>query len=140
MNDIDRLQLLADLVEEHCELNHGPGTRGEDYPATDYIVLPFGYQQDEMLDVCVREVVIPVCHECVRALLGNEWTLLYCFECNESRWVYRGLAKNRYRHHILWLKGCPDCADTFGGLYFNDTPAVVGEVEFLMQMAKLSAA
>ncbi len=51
---------------------------------------------------------------------GGKWTLLFCLDCGTSRWVYRELAKNSYRHHILWLKGCPDCSNTFGGLYFTD--------------------
>jgi hypothetical protein len=72
-------------------------------------------------------MVIPVCRECVEALQGEEWTLLYCYECNENHWVFRKLARNQYRHHILWLKGCPDCTGEFGGLYFNDLPKQYGK-------------
>jgi hypothetical protein len=70
----------------------------------------------------VRDLVIPVCFDCALALKGDEWTLLYCFECASSRWVCRRLAKNNYRHHILWMRGCPDCTNEFGGLYFTDVP------------------
>jgi len=38
----------------------------------------------------------------------------------KSRWVLRKTAKNSFRHNILWLRGCPDCSNEFGGLYFND--------------------
>jgi len=38
--------------------------------------------------------------------------------------MHRDLAKNRYRHHVLWLKGCPECSNEFGGLYFNDMPKI----------------
>ncbi len=131
MDSIDRVQLLADLEETHCQLNHGPGTKPEDFPAIDYIVIPFGYTEGEVREVSVRDLVVPVCRECADALLQDEWTLLYCFECGESRWVFRKLAKNMYRHHILWLRGCPDCSNQFGGLYFNDAPETIKSVALL---------
>ncbi len=130
MDAIDRLRLLAELDHEYCSLNHGPETRSEDYPAVDYIVIPFGYQKDEVRETVTRELVVPVCEECAQALMGDEWTLLYCFECAGSRWVSRQLARNRYRHHILWLRGCPDCSNQFGGLYFND----ISEMEQLAEL------
>ncbi|MBU0673930.1 MAG: hypothetical protein KJ950_04735 [Proteobacteria bacterium] len=120
MDECDRLRLLAELTTAHCELNHGPGTRNNDYPAENFIVLPVGYEEENDLEVTARELVIPICVECAEALTGDEWTLLYCFECGENRWVARELAKNRYRHHILWLRGCPECSNQFGGLYFGD--------------------
>lgn len=119
MNTIDSVRLLSELEGEHCGLNHGPETKSEDYSACDYIVIPFGDIKEEVAKP-QRDLIIPVCHECAVSLIGHEWTLLYCFECNASRWVYRPLAKNDYRHHILWLRGCPDCTGKFGGLYFND--------------------
>lgn len=120
MREEEQIGLLADLVNEHCELNHGPNTNQEDYRATDYIILPIGCQENTIESVTVREMVIPVCFDCAQALLHDEWTLLYCFECSHSRWIYRPLARNSYRHHILWLRGCPDCSNSFGGLYFSD--------------------
>ena len=120
MHETDRLSLLAALVNESCELNHGPDTEGLKIPAFDYLVLPVGYSKGSTTDVCTREMVVPVCFDCAQALMGNEWTLIYCFECCSSQWVCRELAKNRYRHHILWLRGCPDCSHEFGGLYFSD--------------------
>jgi len=76
MHETDRLRLLADLAHEHCELNHGPGTRPEDFSASDYLVLPVGYPENDLCETTVREMVVPVCHECATALLGEEWTLL----------------------------------------------------------------
>jgi len=140
MNAIDKLSLLAELGQAHCELNHGPGTKAEDWPAVDYIVLPFGYHESGIAEVSARELVIPVCGECRQALLEEEWTLLYCFECASSQWVYRPLAKNNYRHHILWLRGCPHCANEFGGLYFNDFNGLAGEVELVAGLAAKDAA
>jgi len=129
MDKIDRAGLLADLEEAHCELNHGPDTNPEDYQAVDYLTTPLGYKKNDTEIISVRDIVIPVCKECVEALSGEEWTLLYCFECAHSRWVARVLAKNNYRHHILWLRGCPDCTNKFGGLYFND--AIKTDADFL---------
>ena len=123
MDAIDKMTMMAELSHDHCSLNHGPGISTENIAAADYIVMLFGYKETEDKEIAVRELIIPVCFECVLALKSEEWTLLYCFECAESRWVCRKLAKNKYRHHILWLRGCPDCTNAFGGLYFTDIPS-----------------
>ncbi|MBU1405691.1 MAG: hypothetical protein KKE83_02470 [Proteobacteria bacterium] len=140
MHETDRLGLLAGLPTECCELNHGPGTSREDFPAVDYLVMPFGYCENEITEISVREMVIPVCGECAAALAGEEWTLLYCFECCSCQWVARAFAKNRYRHHILWLRGCPHCARQFGGLYFTDLSALAGVPTFLSRQPAVMAA
>ena len=134
MDAIDKLGLLANLQGESCELNHGPNTRREKHPAVDYIIQPFGYNVNEIEEVSVREMLVPVCAECAEALRGNEWTLFYCFECCSSHWVYRAFARNRYRHHILWLKGCPECASEFAGLYFSDLESIVEVPHFLTRL------
>ena len=121
MDATDKVKMMAELAHDYCSLNHGQDIRNENIPAADYIVMPFGYEESKDKEIAVRELIIPVCSECVQALKGNEWTLLFCFECAESRWVCRKLAKNRYRHHILWLRGCPDCTNAFGGLYFSES-------------------
>lgn len=123
MDTIDVVRLLSELEGEHCGLNHGPKTNPKDYQASDYIVIPFGDARAEIVTPD-RDLVVPVCRECALALVGEEWTLLYCFECNASRWVNRRMAKNKYRHHVLWLRGCPSCTNAFGGLYFNDAENV----------------
>ena len=120
MDAIDKVKMMAELSHDHCSLNHGPEISNDNIPAADYIVTPFGFEEAKGIEIAVRELIIPVCFECALALKGDEWTLLFCFECAESRWVCRKLARNRYRHHILWLRGCPDCTNTFGGLYFTD--------------------
>jgi hypothetical protein len=122
MDAIDKVRLMAELSSENCSLNHGPGTENDKISAADYLVIPFGYAENDVQVVAVRDLVIPVCFDCALALKGDEWTLLYCFECANSRWVCRKLAKNNYRHHILWMRGCPDCTNKFGGLYFTDVP------------------
>jgi len=52
MHEVERLALLAQLGEEFCELNHGPGTRREDFPASDYLVMPFGVQGKRSVRRC----------------------------------------------------------------------------------------
>jgi len=120
MDQSERLILLAELNNSYCELSHGPGTNKHDYRAVNYIVIPMGHKENEITEVAQRELVIPVCQECIEALSDNQWTLLYCFDCCQSQWINRQKAKNRYRHNILWLRGCPKCSNEFGGLYFND--------------------
>ena len=141
MHETDRLRLLAELVNESCELNHGPETSDLLVPAMDFIVLPIGFNEESKVDVCAREMVIPICFDCAHALLGEEWTLLYCFECCSSHWVNRAMAKNRYRHHILWLRGCPECSYEFGGLYFSDeVNGYLDNVNFLGNEIKTNVA
>ena len=108
MDVIDKVRLMAELGQDHCSLNHGPGISNENLPAADYLVMSLGFKKGADMEVAVRELVIPVCVDCAQALAGDEWTLLYCFDCTENRWVCRRLAKNNYRHHILWLRGCPE--------------------------------
>jgi len=122
MDAIDKVRLMAELSSENCSLNHGPGTENDKISAADYLVISFGYAENDVQEVAVRDLVIPVCFDCALALKGDLWTLLYCFECANSRWICRKLAKNNYRHHILWMRGCPDCTNEFGGLYFTDVP------------------
>jgi len=134
MEAIDRLALLANLENEFCELNHGPKTHRDKRPAVDYIIQPFGYNVNEIEEVAVREMIVPVCAECADALQGDDWTLFYCFECCSSQWVHRKFARNRYRHNILWLRGCPECSTEFGGLYFSDLKAVVDNPFFVSRV------
>ena len=138
MNTIDKVRLLSELEGEYCGLNHGPNTTAKQYPASDYIVIPFGNTK-ETIQTPDRDLVVPVCLECAQALIGEEWTLLYCFECNASRWVCRSLAKNAYRHHILWLRGCPDCSNKFGGLYFNDADNLALDVKLVAHLTRKAA-
>ena len=140
MDRFEKLRLLAELATTHCELNHGRGTKGEDYPAIDYIVVRVGYKEDDGEKVSVRKLVIPVCSECAQSLAGDEWTLLYCTLCGNSRWIYRQLAKLKYRHHVLWLRGCPDCTKEFGGLHFADLPQAEATVEFVVKDEELEPA
>ncbi len=125
MDGLDRIRLLAELEDDFCELNHGPYTKREDYQAANYLVVPVGYKKNKVEEVACRELVIPVCQDCFQSLLQDEWTLLFCLDCCVSRWICRAFSRNRYRHHILWLKGCPDCSNTFEGLYFTDQQMIM---------------
>ena len=91
MDAIDKIIMMAELSADHCTLNHGPGISNGDIPAADYIVMPLGYKESKATEVSVRELVVPICFECALALKGEEWTLLYCFECTQNRWVSRSV-------------------------------------------------
>jgi len=136
--DVVRLLIELKLEGEHCGLNHGPDTKAEDYPACDYIVIPFGDTKEEIATPA-RDLVVPVCQECAHALGGEEWTLLYCFECNASHWVCRERARNQYRHHVLWLRGCPDCTNEFGGLYFTDAENAAIDIALVRHLNRRAA-
>lgn len=120
-SDIELLAAAADVAESYCELNHGPDTKQEDFPAVNAFIVPLGRQLSEVEFQEERKLVIPVCQDCADALQGEAWTLIFCLECSASQWVLRELAKNSYRHHVLWVRGCPECTNKFGGLYFADT-------------------
>ncbi len=118
--DADEAAIAATIVDASCELNHGPATVASDYPAVDAFVIPIGRQLSEMEYEEVRKLVIPVCKDCAESLSGDEWTLIYCLKCSGNHWINRALARLKYRHHVLWLSGCPECGGKFGGLYFAD--------------------
>lgn len=120
----DKLHAMIETTESSCELNHGPGTNKQDYPAVDQIVLPIGYKENEITEVQIRELYIPICQECLNGLYDKNWVLIYCLDCLESQWVYKPKAKLDYMnklteksHNIIWLKGCPKCSVKFGGFY-----------------------
>jgi len=71
MDTIDTVRLLVELEGEHCGLNHGPKTQSEDYPASDYIVIPVGDTKKEIHTVD-RNLVVPVCLDCAQALIGED--------------------------------------------------------------------
>ena len=121
LNDAEMVAAAAGVGESYCELNHGPDTIGSDYTAANMLIIPIGRRISESELEEVRKLFIPVCHECAEGLNSDEWTLVYCLECASNHWIYRPLARLQYRHHVLWLKGCPDCTGKFGGIYFSDT-------------------
>lgn len=112
MDAIEKLRLLAELTDTHCELNHGPDSLNEDFPAVTYITIPLGKN-----NVVENTLVVPVCTDCLEGLQSDEWTLLYCMRCGESHWVLQQLAKLHYvnistmnHYHLIGLDGCPHCA------------------------------
>jgi hypothetical protein len=118
MIELDRLHLLADMCGAHCELNHGPGIENERYPAVDYLVWPVGYRESPNVSTAVRDYAVPICQDCLDALEGEEWTLLYCNQCCSSQWVLRAISRLEYRHSVIRLRGCPKCGGRFGGCWF----------------------
>ena len=123
LSEIEKVVVIADLVDSFCELNHGPNTKSSDFPATNALVVPIGYRESTNIDVAKRNYTIPICNECALGLEGNEWVLLYCLECNKSQWIAREKAKNKYHpdDHIIWKIGCHNCGGMFvtTGTYFQ---------------------
>lgn len=118
--DSELLAAVADVGESNCSLEHGPGTDAADYPAVNAFVVPVGRRISEVELEEVRKLTIPICAECAEGLCSDEWTLVYCLDCCANQWISRAHSKLRYRHHILWLRGCLECTGKFGGLYFAD--------------------
>ncbi len=140
MEAVDIRGLLAQLREEHCELNHGPGTRFEKRVAVDYIIQPLSYIPNDTEEIAVREMIVPVCTDCIETMQGNDWTLFYCTECCSSLWVHKKFAPHNSHHNILWMRGCAECSFEFGGLYSNEIMAIKGNPLFVSRMEVPAAA
>lgn len=100
-NAVNDYVMKANLVGQTCALKHGKKSLPKDHPAIDYL-------SQNMVD---GAIVIPVCQECVNALHGNDWVLLYCVNCNQSQWVCKRYAKRRYKdnEHVIFMTACPHC-------------------------------
>ena len=127
IDEIDQIGLQADLIHTTCQLNHGPLDR-ERHQAVDYLVIPMAENSGNDTAEIRADLVIPICQDCIDALQGNEWTLLYCLDCAKSQWILRAAARLNYRHHVIWLKGCPECGGKFRGIYFNDATDLTWEL------------
>ncbi|PLX49600.1 MAG: hypothetical protein C0613_06825 [Desulfobulbaceae bacterium] len=127
IDEIDAIGLQADLAHSHCQLNHGPRDTAP-HRAVDYLILPVGRKDTEGRVSEAADLVIPICSACLAALNDEAWTLLYCLDCNQSQWILRELAKMDYRHHLIWLKGCPKCSTRFGGIFFSDPQPLCREL------------
>jgi len=111
MDEIDKLGMKANLVNEICGLNHGHWDC-PDPQAVDYIVAPFGYKVGDIEYMQTQEFAIPVCKCCAETLYSNdkEWILYYCINCNSSQWIIRQLMGiNSQRPMVEWLDECPKC-------------------------------
>lgn len=123
MDAVDKLALLAELEYAHCELNHGPDIDNTSFPAVDYITIPIGKSKEKD-----KHLLIPVCMECLKGLKSDKWVLIYCLECNASKWIYKSLAKLDYvnksktlHYHLLGIEGCPECSNKIKNIYYLDT-------------------
>ena len=105
---IDNVLAFADLDGEHCHLKHSKEDPAENHPAVDYLCQNFG--NNDNIDFAVR---IPICQECVEALLQDEWVLCYCINCNSSQWIHKKYSKLQWPFwiHIKWMDICPVCAE-----------------------------
>jgi hypothetical protein len=112
---IYKIHALIDLEGEHCHLKHSTEDPAENHPAVDYLCQGFGDKIEtndgSIIEVPDSIIRIPICAECVEALLGDEWILLYCVNCNSSQWICRKYAKYPYPPwlHVKWMDECPIC-------------------------------
>ena len=109
-DELQKLIASAGLEETTCGLKHSKADPSENHPAVDYLCQDFGHDLDghTMTDATIQ---IPICQECVIALVGNTWVLCYCMECMSSQWILKSRSKLKYRSdvHVLWMKECPIC-------------------------------
>jgi len=140
MDTIDTAWLLAHLKEDYCELNHGPGTLHDRRSAVDYIIQPFVYTQNNINDIAVREMIVPVCADCLEDMQGSDWALTYCIECCSSQWVYKKFVQNQYRNNILWLRGCTECGETADSMHAADIKGITGNPLLMSKLSQANAA
>ena len=108
VKDLDELlykmSAEADLEGMRCGLfHHKQDPAGL---AVDFLHQHFGFGGN-----ATDTLRIPVCQDCVDALLGDEWILMFCIHCNQSRWISRKWSRNAYPPglSIKWIDGCPEC-------------------------------
>ena len=98
-----------------CDLFHED--EFENIQSITAISVPFGADGHHSDDL-----ILGLCDRCYSRLQDDRWMLIYCYECNGSRWIYKPEAKMEYRKdtEIIWLRGCPDCSNKFGAAYFTN--------------------
>ncbi len=103
--------IIGAHVEGHpfCDLFHEPEFESLS-PVVIYSV-PFGYHGQHSDDL-----ILAICERCYSRLQDDEWMLIYCYECNNSRWIYKPDSKLNYRKDtkIIWTRGCHECPDFDG--------------------------
>jgi len=110
---IDDFIATVELENTQCGLDH----KDKKYhQAVDYLCKKIGYKIPEGDDIAEAEIRIPICQECVDALLSKEWIIFYCIECNSSQWLCRKYAKKEYPPdiNVISLKTCPKCYGSLG--------------------------
>ena len=99
------LAARIDLLEQKCQLNHGPNIPAPE--AVDYLCQYVGKKDSSTLDM----LTIPICGECIAGLYDEDWLLFYCLSCNSSQWLMKSRARNYYPawESIRFLHTCPNC-------------------------------
>lgn len=103
--EFQKLTMKVNLDGVKCCLWH----EGKLPDAVDYIIQDVGYREEVM-----ARLAIPICQECLEAISSGDWILMYCVNCNQSRWVNKHLTKRLYLYedavnNILWMSRCPEC-------------------------------
>jgi hypothetical protein len=59
------------------------------------------------------DIIVPVCEKCMERLTMDDWILLFCVECTESKWIYKPESKHKDSYqtgeHVRWMPACPKC-------------------------------
>lgn len=111
MDEIEKVILYTELKGTTCQLNHGSWECDAPY-AVDYLVIPIGYKESDIVEVQARELTIPICEDCREALAEDDgtWLLFICTCCGSSAWKIRELMNQEYPEGILQpMKYCPKC-------------------------------
>lgn len=106
MNDLEN---LASLIGEKCALRH----RDEPGDAVNAICQYLGTSNGIQSEV-TQELRIPICQECLEAILSKEWVVIYCATCHSSQWICKELARRSYDTEVIILGSCPVCYDMEG--------------------------
>lgn len=111
MTEADELGIAVKIISgTECDLRHHDD---EKHLAVNTIVVPMGYKEPDGTYIQKDELVIYICEDCVRKLQSIDWSLMYCFNCCSSQWIYLPLAKRSKEHYnnINWITYCPKCFD-----------------------------
>lgn len=113
MSQIDEIKSLIVEIDlktfPTCDLFHEP--EFTEIQTAYAISIPFGHNGHYDSDM-----ILALCERCFSRLQDNDWMLIYCYECNQSRWINKLLSKLRYREdtQIIWTRGCHECPDFDG--------------------------
>lgn len=99
MKDDDKLAMCINLPMESCGLKHE-----NEKKAINYLCQEF--KGGETL-------TIPICEECERKSVDNDWVLLYCTNCHANHWIFKPASSRQYHYKkgekVKWLPECPYC-------------------------------
>ena len=121
ISSFDKMTMLKELqTGTLCELSHGVKYEEKDILAVNYISLPMGINGQ-----VTEHLTWAICKECEEALQGEEWVLMACLNCGQTRWVSRRHSKLDYinketglPYKMVLFQTCLDCTGEFTGIHY----------------------